>query len=123
MESMDLASNKLSGNIPHHFLGLLDRILLLHLYQNSLSGILVADVGNLNSLGELDISDNRLSGQIPGKLGNCLKLEVLSLAGNFFQGSIPNSISSLKSIQQLNLSRHSTWCCFIRCSMMKLESS
>lgn len=106
IEIMDLAGNKLSGNIPHHFFGLFDRILALHLYQNSQTGILGADVGNLKSLGELDTSDNRLSGQIPSELGNCLKLEVLSLAGNFFQGSIPNSLSSLKSIQQLNLSRN-----------------
>ncbi|XP_062028464.1 probable LRR receptor-like serine/threonine-protein kinase At3g47570 [Rosa rugosa] len=103
---MDISHNKLSGDIPSQVIGLSSFSLLLNLSQNSLTGILPAEVGKLKNIKILDISNNNLTGGIPEIIGGCLILEFLYLQGNHFQGIIPSSLAALRGLQYLDLSRN-----------------
>ena len=104
MEILDLSHNKLSGSIPQNVIDHFTQLRSLYLQQNSFTGSLPADVGQLKNLNELLVSDNHLSGEIPTELGSCLVLGYLDMARNSFQGNIPLSLSSLRGIQFLDLS-------------------
>ncbi|KAF8390919.1 hypothetical protein HHK36_023218 [Tetracentron sinense] len=79
VDSIDLSSNNLSGEIPEGI--------------NILSG-----------LGILNLSKNHLTGKIPEKIGSLRWLETLDLSRNQLSGMIPQSMSSLTSLNHLNLS-------------------
>ncbi|KAJ9683792.1 hypothetical protein PVL29_016338 [Vitis rotundifolia] len=104
MEILLLDHNKLCGSVPENVIGHFNQLRSLHLQQNTFTGSLPADVGQLKNLNLLLVSDNKLSGEIPRELGSCLVLEYLDMARNSFQGNIPLSFSSLRGIQFLDLS-------------------
>ena len=104
MEILFLDHNKLSGSVPENVIGHFNQLRSLYLQQNTFTGSLPADFGQLKNLNQLLVSDNNLSGEIPGELGSCSVLEYLDVARNSFQGIIPLSFSSLRGIQTLDLS-------------------
>ena len=61
LESLDLGSNQLSGEIP-------------------------PELGNLANLESLDLGSNQLSGEIPPELGNLANLTGLYLGSNQLSG-------------------------------------
>ena len=67
--SLVLNNNSLSGSLPPE-LGNLTNLTTLYLFNNSLSGIIPSELGNLTNLTSLGLSDNSLSGSIPAELGN-----------------------------------------------------
>ena len=98
----------------------------LHLERNGLKGFLPQDLGNMQSLEELDLSGNRLhepkirfgdlfkwtSAQywrvgdkegIPAQLGNLSHLRLLNLSGNMFHWPIPPTLGNLSNLQVLDL--------------------
>ncbi|KAF8391022.1 hypothetical protein HHK36_023322 [Tetracentron sinense] len=79
VESIDLSSNNLWGEIPEGLTMLL-------------------------GLGTLNLSNNHLTGKIPEKIGSLRWLETLDLSRNQLSGMIPLSMSSLTSLNHLNLS-------------------
>lgn len=129
LTQLNLATNKLYGNIPSD-IGKCDRLRALGLYQNNLhgtiprevtsltsllyfsvsendlTGSLPVELGNLENLEVLLVSENRLSGGIPSSLCSCVKLKFLSMKGNNFQGILPSSLSYLRGIEELDLSRN-----------------
>lgn len=72
--------------------------------SNLLTGNVVADIGNLNIITQIDLSRNQLSGDIPTTIGKAEMLNFLSLADNKLQGPIPESFNDLKGLEFLDLS-------------------
>ncbi|XP_047966056.1 receptor-like protein 36 [Salvia hispanica] len=61
---------------------LLDTLTTIDLSSNKFSGNIPVSIGNLNSLRYLNLSRNNLTGQIPVSLGNISILESLDLSWN-----------------------------------------
>ena len=68
---------------------------VLDLHNNTLSGAIPAELGNLAKLYHLFLHDNTLSGAIPAELGDLAKLRVLHLANNALSGEIPTELGKL----------------------------
>nr|AAY42203.1 verticillium wilt disease resistance protein [Solanum torvum] len=127
---LDLSRNGLTGQLSRaHFEGL-SELVYMNLGDNSLNGILPADIFELPSLQQLflysnqfvgqvdefrnassslldtiDLNNNNLSGSIPKSMLEVGKLKVLSLSSNFFSGTVPlYLIGKLSNLSRLELS-------------------
>jgi Leucine-rich repeat (LRR) protein len=60
--------------------------------NNSLSGNIPVEIGDLKLLNGLDLSHNNFSGNIPDQLSELTNLERLDLSKNRFSGEIPASL-------------------------------
>ncbi len=103
VDTLSLVNNSLTGTIPAE-LGDLDSLKWLHLHTNSLSGSIPAELGDLTNLWNLDLRGNSLSGTIPAELGDLAKLKYLSLDRNSLTGSIPAELGDLTKLKYLSLS-------------------
>ena len=83
----------LSGSIPPE-LGDLDALVQLYLSFNSLTGSIPKELGNLTNLTTLSLIDNQLTGSIPAEL-TALNLTTLELSGNSFTGCIPLALQNV----------------------------
>lgn len=83
-----LGNNTISGTIPLE-IGQLKVILVLDLSNNSFSGSIPDTISNLSNLERLDLSRNHLTGEIPRSLGGLHFLSWFSVAFNDLQGPIP----------------------------------
>ncbi|MBK7370914.1 MAG: leucine-rich repeat domain-containing protein [Saprospiraceae bacterium] len=94
---LNLASNKLGGNIPN-FNGF-PSLTSIHLFNNKFNG-LIPDFDNLPLLLDLNFGSNSLSGNIPS-LNKLTKLRNISLFSNILSGPLPafDKALSLESIQ------------------------
>ncbi|KAF8010639.1 hypothetical protein BT93_J1324 [Corymbia citriodora subsp. variegata] len=106
LQSLNLTYNNLNGTIPKEVIGLSSLSLFFEVAENSLTGPLPLEVGNMSQIVNVDLSNNRLTGEIPSTLSQCLMLQNLSMAGNLFEGSIPPSLRTLIGLQYLDLSRN-----------------
>ncbi|KAL2334849.1 hypothetical protein Fmac_016062 [Flemingia macrophylla] len=88
LKSIDLSSNKLSGEIPKQVGNLLG-LVSLNLSRNKLDGEIPLEMGNLIWLEFLDLSRNHLHGKIPSTLSKIDRLGVLDLSNNDLTGRIP----------------------------------
>ncbi|KAL7184145.1 hypothetical protein ACSBR2_026324 [Camellia fascicularis] len=105
LQVLDLSHNALSGNIPSA-VGDFSRLLVLNLSRNSLDGGIPASIGGLKALDTLDLSENSLSGSIPLEIGGAISLKELNLEKNALAGTIPASIQNCSSLSLLILSRN-----------------
>ena len=82
------------------------RVIVISLTEDSLSGFIPSDLGNLAELSWLWLIGNNLSGPIPSELGNLSKLEMLRLNGRQLSGPIPPELGKLTELRYLLLSRN-----------------
>lgn len=92
-----LSDNSLTGILPSE-LGNLASLSYLQLGGNVLSGSIPKELGKLTRLIKIDLSSNILSGGIPLELGNLINLTYLNLANNSLSGSVPIEVSSLPQL-------------------------
>lgn len=110
LANLNLSGNHFNGSIPFQRSnagGFLTQSIYpvmesLDLSDNSLTGILPSDIGNLGRLGLLNLANNGLSGSIPGELSKLGGLDYLDLSANNFTGEIPNKLPS--SLRVFNVS-------------------
>ncbi|XVF57805.1 hypothetical protein PTKIN_Ptkin07bG0011700 [Pterospermum kingtungense] len=76
----------------------------INLASNNLSGDFPDELANLSRLGTLNLSMNQLTGKIPPAIGRLQWLETLDLSTNQLSGIIPPSMVSMTSLNHLNLS-------------------
>ncbi|KAB2636417.1 leucine-rich repeat receptor-like protein kinase [Pyrus ussuriensis x Pyrus communis] len=98
-----LPDNSFSGTISAE-IGQLTQLQSLSLYSNKFSGEIPQSLGKLTQLHVLDLSDNDLTGEIPQSLGKLTQLHVLDLSDNDLTGEIPQSLGKLSLLQGLYLS-------------------
>ena len=101
-----LWENSLSGEIPPE-LGNLSSLETLYLHGNSLSGEIPPELGKLSNLRRLVLYNNSLSGDIPSELGDLSNLEYLYLGVNSLSGDIPSELGDLSNLEYLSLSNNS----------------
>ena len=99
---LDLLGNQLTGEIPPE-LGNLANLTSLRLRTNLLTGEIPAELGNLASLTNLDLAKNQLTSEIPAELGNLASLTNLVLRHNQLTGEIPPEIGNLANLEILFL--------------------
>lgn len=100
---LDLSNNMLSGPIPAG-VSAVHNLKELRLGGNHFAGQLPADVGLCPHLTALDFSDNLLTGALPASLQYLYSLVSLSLANNMLTGDFPNWIGKITSLQYLDFS-------------------
>ncbi|KAM0026982.1 putative non-specific serine/threonine protein kinase [Helianthus debilis subsp. tardiflorus] len=87
--TLDLSNNSLTGQIWPEF-GNLIYVEILNLKYNKLSGNIPSTLGNLFSIQIMDLSHNNLSGEIPHSLVKLHALSNFSVAYNALSGTIPS---------------------------------
>ena len=89
MRSIDLSSNKLTGEIPAEIFSLIE-LKALNLAGNMLTGLIPQGIGHLKQLESLDLSRNQLFGSIPASIADLNFLSFLNLSYNKLSGRIPS---------------------------------
>jgi Leucine-rich repeat (LRR) protein len=100
-----LVYNNLTGTIPSQ-IGNLTNLTELHLGGNQLTGTIPSQIGNLTSLMSLSLGFNQLTGTIPTEIGNLTSLTDLSLGPNQLTGAIPSQIGNLTNLVELYLTEN-----------------
>ncbi|CAA7027955.1 unnamed protein product [Microthlaspi erraticum] len=102
LDTLVLSNNNFSGSIPLCFENFYTSLSVLHLRNNSLSGILPEESISVY-LRSLDVGRNRLSGELPKSLRNCTQLEFLNVEYNNFNDTFPFWLRFLPDFQILVL--------------------
>ncbi len=81
------------------------RVTKLQLSNESLSGSITAELGDLSDLTHLNLSTNSLTGEIPWELGMLSNLTEIRLSGNSLTGCIPPALKDVTTndLSSLNL--------------------
>ncbi|KAH9708286.1 LRRNT 2 domain-containing protein [Citrus sinensis] len=104
LETLDLASNKLGGNLPDS-LGNLLCLEYLGLSENSFLGSLPTSIGNLSHLRALYLSFNVMSRIISENIGQLSEPYMLDLYGNSWEGVITEKhFRNLSGLDYLTIS-------------------
>ncbi|MYD08112.1 MAG: S8 family serine peptidase, partial [Acidimicrobiaceae bacterium] len=102
VRELALGNNSLTGTIPAE-LGNLDGLEQLSIINNQLTGTIPAELGNLSNLRGLSLNNNQLTGTIPSQLGNLSNLRGLDLGNNQLTGTIPSWLGNRVNLVGLNL--------------------
>lgn len=102
LEILHLGENLLSGNIPDCW-RYWPSLTVIKLDDNNLTGEIPSSMGSLNNLQSLHLRNNTLSGEMPLSLRNCAMLKVIDLSLNKFVGRIPTWVGDLSNLMILDL--------------------
>ncbi|KAL5216633.1 hypothetical protein ABZP36_008034 [Zizania latifolia] len=98
-----LPGDGLRGNVPVSALGSLDKLAVLSLRYNALSGPLPPDLAACVELRVINLQSNHFSGELPPEILALPALTQLNLADNRFSGRIPASIAKNGKLQLIYL--------------------
>ncbi|CAN1153863.1 Probable inactive leucine-rich repeat receptor-like protein kinase At3g03770 [Linum perenne] len=99
---LDLRDNKLESDLPLFPKGLVHVLLS----NNSFSGEVPAQFGQLNQLQHLDLSLNDLKGTPPSSLFSLPSISYLNLASNMLSGSLPVHLSCGSKLGFVDISKN-----------------
>ncbi|XP_056162545.1 receptor kinase-like protein Xa21 [Syzygium oleosum] len=99
---LDLNSQKLSGSISPH-IGNLSFLRELRLQNNSFDHEIPPQIGRLHRLRFLELSNNSLAGDIPKNITGCTNLIGIGLQSNRLTGQVPRERGRLLKLQRLVL--------------------
>ncbi|GLJ09834.1 hypothetical protein SUGI_0116690 [Cryptomeria japonica] len=103
LTTLNLSSNRISGQIPSSGFASCSALTFLSLDRNNFTGPLPLSLSNCTALKILDLSENELIGPIPSSLSNLSNLQQLNLRYNNFAGPIPESLSNCTNLVVLDL--------------------
>ncbi|XP_027181700.1 putative receptor-like protein kinase At3g47110 [Coffea eugenioides] len=106
LQILSLSRIQIGGMLPTAIANLSTKLTSLWLNDNIISGSLPSGIGNLASLGYLDVRNNSLSGIIPDSVGKLVKMQELYLSENSFTGEIPSTIGDISELQILVLEQN-----------------
>ncbi|KAL8223095.1 hypothetical protein R6Q57_020494 [Mikania cordata] len=106
LQELELAGNRLSGEIPDVIGNLSKRLTQLHLDGNQILGEIPPSISNLLNLTLLNLSSNFLNGTIPKELCQMSKLERLYVSDNLLSGKIPLCFGNVSKLGLLDLSKN-----------------
>ncbi|XP_022134805.1 putative leucine-rich repeat receptor-like serine/threonine-protein kinase At2g24130 [Momordica charantia] len=106
LNEIDLAGNRLGGEIPSFIGDLHVNLSKLHLNDNLIHGSIPPSISKFRNLTILNLSSNLLNGTIPSELSRLRKLEVIHLSNNLLSGEIPSSLGEIHHLGFLHLSRN-----------------
>jgi Leucine-rich repeat (LRR) protein len=97
-EELNVSNNSLTGSIQSQ-VGQLTKLRILNASNNLMTGV-PAEIGQLKDLQVLDLSNNKLTG-LPNELGNLSNLKTLNLSGNqysktdldYIRSKLPTSVN------------------------------
>ncbi|KAL9160420.1 hypothetical protein ABFS82_08G198500 [Erythranthe guttata] len=101
--ALNISFMNLSGTIPPQ-LGLLPKLEVLSLRNNSFTGSIPSSLSNLTNLRVLDFSFNFLEGDIPREFGMLQRLQTLSIQYNRLSGNIPSPVFNISTLKAIALS-------------------
>ena len=99
---LSLDDNSLSGSLPPE-LGNLSHLIALSLDDNDLTGSIPPELEKLTHLFNLSLENNDLTGLIPPELGNLSELTHLRLTDNNLTGPIPLELGNLSNLAYMEL--------------------
>ena len=104
LELLDLNGNNLTGALPE-FNPQSQAMVFLALHDNEFTGPIPPSIKNLQRLSHLDLSNNDLIGDMPEEIGSMHNLTYLFLAGNreLTPGPIPATYESLVKMEEISL--------------------
>ena len=103
VQNLDVSYNMIRGNFYPFISTVLPSLRTLNFDDNSLSGHLPPDLGNLSNLQHLVLSRNEFSGPIPSSIGCLSNLKDFQVWQNKLTGPIPSSIGGLTNLLRMNI--------------------
>jgi preprotein translocase subunit SecG len=95
--------NLFTGPLPSE-IGLLDKALLLYIFDNMFTGTVISELAGMRSVVQLLFSDNYFTSTLPSTLAKCTNLQELSVNSNFISGSLPTSYARMPKFTSINMS-------------------
>ncbi|KAK4377473.1 hypothetical protein RND71_003769 [Anisodus tanguticus] len=103
LQFIDMSNNSIYNKIPPCLFQKADRLVVLNLGRNKLSGI-IPDTFPLNcNLRTLDLNSNILEGKFPRSLQGCVFLEFLDIGNNKIRNTFPCMLKKLSNLHVLVL--------------------
>ncbi|XP_052308912.1 receptor-like protein 15 isoform X3 [Populus trichocarpa] len=106
MTAIDISNNNMHGEIPKNICLIFSNMWTLRMAKNGLTGCIPSCLGNISSLGVLDLSNNQLS---MVELEQFITLTFLKLSNNNLGGQLPASMVNSSRLNYLYLSDNNFW--------------